>query len=147
MVNAWLPLPIVAVGAGTCPDGAPSLLLQTSLPQSTITLWRAVAPTPARTFEVMAYEAYPSGPTLTFGIRGVSSGAVVQPVASPLAPAGLALEYWASGGAVATRPDQVRELTGEVTALPVAELAVGFGRGPVARADSLGFRVRLRNIP
>ncbi|MEO8450669.1 MAG: prepilin-type N-terminal cleavage/methylation domain-containing protein [Gemmatimonadota bacterium] len=147
MVNAWLPLPIVAVGAGTCPDGAPSLLLSTSLPPSTITRWRAAAPTPVRTFEVMAFESYSSGAALVFGARGVSSGAVVQPVAGPLAASGLALEYWGTGGAPVLRPDQVREMSGWVRAIPDAELAVGFGRAAAAPPDSLFFRVRLRNVP
>lgn len=139
----WRTVPVLSVGgAGTCPDGAPALVLQTLLPPDSAAL--VVPDAPVRTFEVMQLRLYQSGGFSWLGTRSVSAGeTTVQPVLGPLAANGMELGFRDEHGAVTTVAAGVRAVA--ITVRAVSENRVGITGSLRAAEDSVVTHAALRN--
>jgi prepilin-type N-terminal cleavage/methylation domain-containing protein len=150
--DAWIHLGIVSAGAGSCPGGQPGMVLGVAAPPSLdlATLARVTAGSSARLAEVMQLRYYQSGGKSWFGMRSVSTGEAVTPVAGPLADSsagvrGLTLTYRGASDAPTTDPAAVRAV--EIALLGVTDQPVHGRSVHHARVDSfaLNTRVALRN--
>jgi prepilin-type N-terminal cleavage/methylation domain-containing protein len=150
--DGWLHLGVVSSASTGCPGGRVGIAIRIALPLplDPVALGRVTPGAPARLAEVMEMRYYRSGGKAWFGMRSVSAGEVIQPVAGPLADSaagvrGLTLRYRDAAGYAASTPAAVRaveiELTG-VTDQPIH-------RRNLARAQvdsfALATRVALRN--
>jgi prepilin-type N-terminal cleavage/methylation domain-containing protein len=150
--DAWIHLGVISAGTASCPTGQPALAIRVGMPAplSPTVLSRVTAGSPARLTEVMQARYYASGGGSWLGLRSVSTGEAITPVAGPLAdstPAmrGLTLRYL--DGADAPTPDPA-----SVRAIEIA--LVGVTDGPIHHRDpgrplvdsfALTTRVALRN--
>jgi Tfp pilus assembly protein PilW len=150
--NAWLHLGIVSTAATTCPGGRAGIALRVGVPPplDPAALGRVTPGAPARLAEVMELRYYRSGGQSWFGMRSVSTGEVIQPVAGPLADSsvgvrGLTLLYRDAAGNSTSNAAAVR--TVEVALLGVTDQAI-HGRElarPLVDSFALGTRVALHN--
>jgi prepilin-type N-terminal cleavage/methylation domain-containing protein len=150
--DTWIHLGIASVGVGSCPGGAPGIALGVNAPAplNPAVLSRVTAGSPARLAEVMQMRFYQSGGKSWFGMRSVSTGEVIQPVAGPLADSsaavrGLTLVYRDAADFDTSDPAAVRAV--EVALLGVTDQPI-HGRDPrLAAVDTFALttRVALRN--
>ena len=143
--DVWLHLGVSGVTMGSCPDGSDALLVRVSAAPPVdlaVLLSRLVPGAPARLTEVMEMRYYRSDAASWFGMRSVSTGEAITPVAGPLADSsgtvrGLTLTYRNTAGQVTTDPAAVTEVEVRV---------VGVTDAPV-RVDTFALvgRVALRN--
>jgi len=150
--DAWIHLGIVSAGAGSCPGGQAGIVLRAVAPAALdpAVLARVGPGSPARLAEVMEMRYYRSGGKSWFGMRSVSTGEAITPVAGPLADSsagvrGLTLAYRSAADAPTTDPAAVRAV--EITLVGVTDRPV---HGPSLRqtlVDTFGLttRVALRN--
>jgi hypothetical protein len=144
-IDAWVPLPLSAVRAGLCPSGSPAHALATTLDSTTIARHRLPARTALRVFESIAIRAYAGANGWHLGVEGLSSGALIQPLAGPLAPGGLSLRGLDSaGGPVALGPSTAALAFG-LTGRTDRQLATGLGSRSAPSLDSATAAVLLRN--
>ena len=150
--DAWLHLGVAAVGAAACPDGreAIALTVASADPPGLAALGGITAGSPVRLAEVMQMRYYGSGGKSWFGMRSVSTGEAITPVAGPLADStagtrGLTLRYLDAGGTPTADAGAVR--TVEIALLGVTDQAV-HGRDvrrPLVDSLALSLRAALRN--
>jgi prepilin-type N-terminal cleavage/methylation domain-containing protein len=150
--DAWIHLGIVSAGAGSCPDGQAGIALGVAPPAALdpAALARVTPGSPARLAEVMQMRYYRSGGKSWFGMRSVSTGEVITPVAGPLADSsagvrGLTLVYRSAADAPISDPAAVRAV--EIALLGVTDQPV-HGRDlrrPLVDSFALTTRVALRN--
>ncbi len=143
--DVWIHLGVGGVAAGSCPDGSAALVVRVAPPPPldlAVLLPRLVSSAPARLAEVMQMRYYSSGGASWLGMRSVSTGEAITPVAGPLADStatvrGLTLAYRDAAGDSTADPVLVREIEIRV---------VGVTDAPV-RADTfaLASRIALRN--
>lgn len=146
--DAWIHLGIVSVGAGSCPAGAAGLAVQVAVPAplDPAVLARVTSGSPARLAEVMQMRYYESGGRSWFGMRSVSTGEAIAPVAGPLADStsnvrGLTLAYRDAADGPTWDPGAVRAV--EIALLGVTSQAI-HGRVPGrALVDSLALTTRV----
>jgi prepilin-type N-terminal cleavage/methylation domain-containing protein len=151
--NVWLHLGVLATAGGTCPDGRAALVFRVGVPPSldpALGLRRVSVGAIARLAEAMQLRYYESGAEWWLGMRSVSTGEAITPVAGPLADStdavrGLTLTWLDAWGAPTDVISQVRAvdvaLRG-VTGRPI------HARNPArAEIDSFGLaaRIVLRN--
>ena len=146
--DAWIHLGIVSVGAGSCPGGAAGVAVQVAVPAplDPAVLARVTSGSPARLAEVMQMRYYESGGRSWFGMRSVSTGEAITPVAGPLADStsgvrGLTLAYRDAADGPTWDPAAVRAV--EIALLGVTSQAI-HGRVPGrALVDSLALATRV----
>ena len=152
--DAWLHLGVLSAAAGSCPGGEPALVIRAGVPGplSPTVLSRVIPGAPVRLTEVMQARYYVSGGKSWLGLRSVSTGEAITPVAGPLADStpgvrGLTLRYLTGGDAPTSDPTAVRAI--EVALVGVTEGPV-HGRDPLRPSvDTFAIttRVALRNGP
>jgi prepilin-type N-terminal cleavage/methylation domain-containing protein len=150
--DAWLHLGIVSAGAGTCPGGQAGIAVGVAAPAALdpAALTRVTPGSPARLAEVMQMRYYQSGGKSWFGMRSVSTGEAITPVAGPLADSlasvrGLTLSYRDAADAPTSDPAAVRAV--EISLVGVTDQPV-YGRDtrrPLVDSFALTTRVALRN--
>jgi len=126
------------VRSATCPDGSSALVLPMSFaPPAGVTV--------VRTFEVMELRLYLSGTDAWLGLRSVSSGEVIQPVAGAFRPSAVSFTYLDAAGMPTTDPYLVRRVRAVFHGITRAEGAAGAGaRADLTRQDSVETMVALR---
>ena len=150
--DAWIHLGIASAGAGSCPGGEAGIAVRVAAPAplDPAALARVTPGAPARLAEVMQMRYYQSGGKSWFGMRSLSTGEAITPVAGPLADSsasvrGLALVYRNAADAPTSDPAAVR--TVEITLLGVTDQPI-HGRDlrrPLVDSFALTTRVALRN--
>jgi prepilin-type N-terminal cleavage/methylation domain-containing protein len=150
--DAWIHLGIASVGAGSCPGGEAGIAVAVAAPAplDPAVLARVTPGSPARLAEVMQMRYYRSGGKSWFGMRSVSTGEAITPVAGPLADSiagvrGLTLVYRDAADALTSDPAAVRAV--EIALLGVTDQPV-HGRDlrrPLVDSFALAIRVALRN--
>jgi prepilin-type N-terminal cleavage/methylation domain-containing protein len=150
--DAWIHLGIVSVGAGSCPGGQLGIAVGVAAPAALdpAALARVTPGSPARLAEVMQMRYYRSGGKSWFGMRSVSTGEAITPVAGPLADStasvrGLTLVYRDATDALTSDPAAVRAV--EIALVGVTDQPV-HGRDPrrpLVDSFALRTRVALRN--
>lgn len=105
----WVALPVQGVSSASC-GGAPALRVTTVIDSATAGRTDLPALLPVRSFEVMQARLYQSQGQWWFGVRSVSAGEGIQPVAGPFLPGGFRLSYADSSTLVTANPGAVRAL-------------------------------------
>ena len=149
--DAWLRFAVVSAGPSSCPDGGAGLAMRVAAPAglSPGALLRITPGAPARLAEVMEARSYRSGGRTWLGLRSVSTGEAITPVAGPLADStagvrGLTLWYRDAFDALTTDPSAVRAV--EIVLTGVTDQPV-YGRDlrqPVVDTFTITTRVLLR---
>jgi hypothetical protein len=143
--DIWLEVGIVGVStaascAGTLGPGITLTLLPTP-PLSGLS-----AGTPVRIIEPMELKVYHSEGKAWLGIRSLSTGETIQPLAGPLSGGGLALEYLDQDGHPTFDRFTLSSIRLEVSAtVEQPDLAGGQPQGPIAAG--LEAVIALRNAP
>jgi hypothetical protein len=152
--DAWLHLGVLSSGAGSCPDGSSALVLRVAAPaplDGASALARVTAGAPVRLAEVMQMRYYASGGESWLGMRSVSTGEAITPVAGPFADStaagrGLTLTWRDAAGNETADPAAVRAsdiaLLG-VTSRPVHGRSL---RQPLVDSFALGGRLAPPNL-
>jgi len=150
--DAWIHLGIVSAGAGSCPGGQAGIAVRVAAPPplNPAVPARVTPGAPARLAEVMQMRYYRSGGKSWFGMRSVSTGEAITPVAGPLADSsagvrGLTLIYRDAADAPTGDPAAVRAV--EMVLVGVTDQPV-HGRDlrrPLVDSFALTTRVALRN--
>jgi len=150
--DAWIHLGIVSAGTVTCPGGEAGIAVRVAAPAplDPAALARVTPGSPVRLAEVMQMRYYQSGGKSWFGMRSVSTGEVITPVAGPLADSsagvrGLTLVYRDAADGPTSDPAAVRAV--EIALVGVTDQPV-YGRDTRrALVDSFAIRTRvaLRN--
>jgi prepilin-type N-terminal cleavage/methylation domain-containing protein len=134
-----------APSSGTCPDGRPALVLGAALSPTDLAV---IGPgSPLRVFEHMELRAYPSSGATWLGLRSVSSGGVIQPLAGPFAGAAMTLRYFSRTGADVMLPGAVSSAGWTISGITERMGGIGMARVPGLQSDSGGGSVQLRNTP
>lgn len=152
--DAWIHFGIVSGGSGSCPGGPAGIVFRVAAPAALdpAVLARVSPGSPARLAEVMQMRYYGSGGKSWFGMRSVSTGEAITPVAGPLADSsarvrGLTLDYRDAADAPTSDPAAVRAV--EITLIGVTDQPI-HGRDPrfpLVDTFRLTTRVALRNAP
>jgi prepilin-type N-terminal cleavage/methylation domain-containing protein len=150
--DAWVHLGIAAVSAAVCPDGREAIALTVVFPDppGLAALSGITAGSPVRLVEVVQMRYYGSGGKSWFGMRSVSTGEAITPVAGPLADStagtrGLTLRYLDAAGTPTADPGAVR--TVGIALLGVTDQAA-YGRDvrrPLVDSLALSLQAALRN--
>jgi prepilin-type N-terminal cleavage/methylation domain-containing protein len=150
--DAWIHLGVVSAASASCPGGEAAIVVRVAVPAPLVpaALVGVVPGAPARLAEVMQMRYYRSGGKSWFGMRSVSTGEVITPVAGPLADStggvrGLTLVYRDASGALTSDPAAVRAV--EIALIGITDQPV-HGRDlrrPLVDSFALTTRVALRN--
>jgi hypothetical protein len=152
--DAWLHLGVLSAAEATCPGGvaATAILIGVPAPLGAAALAGITAGSPVRLTEVMQLRYYGSGGQSWLGMRSVSTGEPITPVAGPLADStggvrGLTLRYRDAADALTADPQAVRAV--EIALLGVTDQPVHRRDLQVAMVDSFALTVRVapRNAP
>lgn len=146
--DAWIHLGVVAVAASSCPGGEAGIAMRVAVP-APLDPWALAAITPgapAALAEVMQIRYYESGGKSWFGLRSVSTGEAVTPVAGPLADStagvrGLTLRYRGATDAETSDPTLVR--TVDATLIGVTDQAIHGRDLRRALVDSFALTTRI----
>jgi hypothetical protein len=147
--DAWIHLGVVSAGARSCPGGAAGIAVGVAvLDPAALALVTPGAP--VRLSEVMQMRYYRSGGQSWFGMRSVSTGEAITPVAGPLADSsggvrGLMLVYRDAADRPTSDPAAVRAV--EIALVGVTEHPI-YGRDlrrPLVDSLALTARVAPRN--
>jgi hypothetical protein len=150
--DAWLHLGVVSVSGTACPSGRAGIAIRIAppIPLDPAALARITPGAPARLAEVMEMRYYRSAGKAWFGMRSVSAGEVIQPVAGPLADSvagvrGLTLRYRDAAGNATSNPAAVRAV--EIEVLGITDQPIHRHNLARAQVDSfaLATRIALRN--
>lgn len=136
----WLPAPVLAVGRSAC-GGRPAYRLTTAIDSASLRTGTLSLLVPVRTFEVVQARVYASLGAWWLGIRSVSAGEMVQPVAGPLEQAGTQFRYLDSSGTVTLVPQDVRRVR-----FALAGRAAGWNGATGAIRDSAELVFPLPNL-
>lgn len=137
--DAWLVGSLASLRNGTCADGAPARLLETSLAADD----RIELGAPVRGFEVVTYRLYRGGDGEWYVGVVSGSGGTTQPVIGPVTAAGLELRYLDAASAPVGDPARVAAIEIRLWA-PTAQ-AVRGAAGLTRQTDSAVIVVALRN--
>jgi prepilin-type N-terminal cleavage/methylation domain-containing protein len=150
--DAWIHLGIVSVGLATCPDGgaATALGVAPAPPLGPGALTGITAGSPVRLTEVAQMRYYSSAGKSWFGMRSVSGGEAITPVAGPLADStvgtrGLTLRYLDAAGGPTADPAAVRVV--DIALAGVTDQPI-YGRDlrrPLVDTMGLSLQAALRN--
>ena len=150
--DAWIHLGVISAGGASCPAGEPALAIRVGIPAplSSAVLGRVTAGSPVRLAEVMQARYYASGGKSWLGLRSVSTGEAITPLAGPLADStagvrGLTLRYLNGVDVPTSDPASVRSL--EIALVGVTDEPI-HGRDllrPSVDTFALTTRVALRN--
>jgi hypothetical protein len=132
-----------APSSGSCPDGTAALLVPAAF--APVDLASIGPGSPLRVFEPMELQAYSSGGAAWVGLRSVSSGGSIQPLAGPFS--GAVLSYFSGSGGSASLPGTVASVEWRINGTTERMGGIGVARMPWAQTDSGGGSVRLRNAP
>lgn len=150
--DAWIHLGVLSVAASSCPGGGAALALRIAAPAQLdpAVLSRITPGSPVQLAEVMQMRYYKSGGKSWFGMRSVSTGEAITPVAGPLADStagvrGLTLLYHDGAGAPTSDPAAVRAV--DIALLGVTDQPIHGRDLRRALVDSFALttRVALRN--
>lgn len=144
--DRWAAYPITAVAAGgTCPGGASSMSLITSILPADLA--DVVVQAPIRIFTPMQFGVATSGGQRYLGLRQMlPSGSPMQPLAGPISGQGVRFDYYDSTGAVTTTKARVRAIRVAVYGQSDRAVRAAPQAGAVAvDTDSLVTFVSLRN--
>lgn len=113
--DAWIHLGVLSASGASCPAGEAALAIRVGVPAPLApdVLARMTSGSPVVLVEVMQARYYASGGKSWLGLRSVSTGEAITPVAGPLADStarvrGLALHYLDATGAATPDPAAVR---------------------------------------
>ncbi|HEX2218762.1 MAG TPA: prepilin-type N-terminal cleavage/methylation domain-containing protein [Gemmatimonadales bacterium] len=150
--DAWIHLGVLSSGTSSCPTGEAAFATQVEVPAplASEVLGRITSGSPVLLMEVMQARYYASGGKSWLGLRSVSTGEAITPVAGPLADSaagvrGFTLRYLDAADAPTSDPAAVRGL--EVALVGVTDQPI-YGRDSRrALVDSFALttRVALRN--
>jgi hypothetical protein len=107
--GGWLLAPLMAVTGSAC-GGWPAYRLVTALDSARLRAGSLPAIIPILTFEVMQARIYASLGAWWLGVRSVSAGETIQPVAGPFEVPGSQFRYFDSSGAGTRMPEEVRRV-------------------------------------
>jgi len=146
--DAWIHLGILSAGTGSCPGGEAGIAVRVAAPAplDPAALTGVTPGSPARLAEVMQIRYYQSGGKSWLGMRSVSTGEAVTPMAGPLADSsagvrGLTLVYRDAADGPTSDPAAVRAV--EIALLGVTDQPI-HGRDPRrALVDSLALSTRV----
>lgn len=150
--DAWIHLGVLSSGVSSCPTGEPALAIGVEVPAplAVEVLGRVTSGSPILLMEVMQARYYASGGKSWLGLRSVSTGEAITPVAGPLADSaggvrGLTLRYLDAADTPTPDPAAVRAL--EVALVGVTDQPVHGHDSRRALVDSFALttRVALRN--
>ena len=137
----WVAAPVLAVRAATC-GSSPAWDIVTTIDTTRFSLANIAPWTPIRFFEVMQSRLYLSGGATWLGVRSISAGEVIQPLAGPFTPGRSGFLLRDSAGGVATAPAATRRiligLSGAWTGWPATGLPPG--------AESTGVTIAPGNL-
>lgn len=138
--GAWRIGPLTGPPRGaTCADGAPAMVLPTSM------LVPLGGATVLRTFEVMELRVYTSSGDRWLGMRSVSAGEAIQPVAGPFQVVPATFSFLDGAGVPTAGLAGVRQVRARFVGVTRTEAAAGAGsRADILRRDSLMTVVPLR---
>jgi hypothetical protein len=152
--DAWVHFGIASVGSAACPTGEAGMAIRVvpPVPLGSDVLSAITAGSPVRLAEVMQLRYYASSGQSWLGMRSVSTGEAITPVAGPLADStgsvrGLTLRYLDAAANSTTDPAAVRLI--EIELLGVTDQPI-YGRDlhrPLLDSLGLTVRVALRNAP
>jgi prepilin-type N-terminal cleavage/methylation domain-containing protein len=150
--DAWIHLGVIAAARSSCPTGEPAVAIRVGIaaPLTSEVLNRVTSGSPLLLTEVMQVRYYAAGGKSWLGLRSVSTGEAITPVAGPLADStagvrGLTFRYRDAAGAPTADPAAVRAI--EIALLGVTEQPI-HGRDlrrPLVDSFTLTTRVALRN--
>jgi hypothetical protein len=151
--DAWAHLGIASAGGGSCPGGQAGIALRVvAPPPGPAALSGVTGGSPVRLAEVMQLRYYRSGGKSWLGMRSISAGEVIQPIAGPLADSaagtrGLTLSYRDAAGGQTSDPAAVRAV--DIALVGVTDQPIHGRDLRLARVDSFALttRVALRNAP
>ena len=152
--DAWIHLGVLSAAGTACPDGAPATEIRIGVPAplGLGALAGITRGSPVRLVEVMQLRYYASGGQSWFGLRSVSAGEAITPVAGPLADStggvrGLTLRYRDAADGVTSDPAAVRTI--EIALLGVTDQPIHGPDARLAQVDTfaLTLRVAPRNVP
>ncbi len=113
--DAWIHLGVLSASGASCPTGEPALAIRVGVPAPLApgVLGQMTSGSPVVLVEVMQARYYTSGGKWWLGLRSVSTGEAITPVAGPLADStagvrGLTLRYLDATDAATLDPPAVR---------------------------------------
>jgi hypothetical protein len=139
----WVIAPLMAAPrSAVCADGAPAL----ALPMVPADLLAVGIRTPVRIVELMELRLYRSGTSWWLGLRSVSGGETIQPVAGPFDADGVAFRFLGLAGTETPVPGDVISVEMRQRGQTATEQGAGGAAsgGPSIR-DSLVLLIPLRN--
>jgi prepilin-type N-terminal cleavage/methylation domain-containing protein len=152
--DAWVHLGVVSVAAASCPSGeaATAVRVVPPAPLGPAVLAGVSVGSPVRLAEVMQLRYYASAGRSWLGMRSVSTGEAITPVAGPLADStagarGLTLRYLDAGGSAVADPAAVRAIQIELLGVTDQPIHGRDLRRPLIDSLRLMLRVALRNAP
>lgn len=137
--DAWLPGSLASIRDGTCADGAPAWLLETSLASD----GRIAVGAPVRGFEIVTYRLYRGGDGEWYVGVVSGGGGTTQPLMGPVTAAGFDLRFLDASGASVSDRAAVAAIEMRLRA-PTAQ-AVRRDAGLTRPVDSTTIVVALRN--
>jgi prepilin-type N-terminal cleavage/methylation domain-containing protein len=139
--DAWIHLGVISSASSSCPTGEPALAIRVGIPAPLTlnVLSRVTTGSPVRLAELMQARYYASGGKSWLGLRSVSTGEAITPVAGPLADStagvrGLTLRYRDGTNVLTTDPVSVRAI--EIALVGVTDQPIHGRDSRVARVDS-----------
>lgn len=131
--------------SGRCPDGTPALILPARLGPADLAAIGVGSP--VRIFEPIELRVYASSGAEWLGLRSMSSGGSIQPLAGPFSSTGVTFSYYSRAGTVVTVAGAVARAGLVIGGLTERAGGVGIARVIPARSDSSIGAVLLRNVP
>jgi prepilin-type N-terminal cleavage/methylation domain-containing protein len=138
--EVWQPSAITAVSNAVCPGSVPGIAV--SLP-ATGSLLGVSLGTPVKIYEVMELKLYQSTGQWWVGLRSVSTGEAIQPLAGPVTADGLRFEFLDRFGQPTADRTSVRSIHLEVQGR--SEQYVDWGGVDTSLTQQLGSDLVLRN--
>ena len=130
---------------GSCPDGSAGLVLPVVADSAALA---GVGPgSPVRVFEDMELRLYTSSGAAWVGLRSLTTGEAIQPLAGPFTSAGLQLEYRSRSGTPVVDPALVASVLLQITGLTERAGGIGAAQVQAGRPDSVVMLVFRRNSP
>ena len=152
--DAWVHFGIASVAVATCPAGeaATAIRVVPPVPPGPGVLSGITAGSPVRLAEAMQLRYYASAGKSWLGMRSVSTGEAITPVAGPLADStagvrGLTLRYFDASRTPVADPAAVRVIEIELLGVTDQPIHGRDLRRPLVDSLRLTRRVALRNAP
>lgn len=141
--DVWLDMPITGINtASTCPDGTAAWAISVPLPVAISTI---PVPGPVRTIENMQLGLMTQSGRDWLGIRSVTTGEPMTPLAGPLRSGGLQFRYFSNATTQTGTPAQVTNIDLWLWGQTARGAQRGIGGATLLLEDSLRVRVYLRN--